>query len=78
MKINKKALAAAYKAKIDKICEDCDDKSHFSIDDIVSIVADLIETGKFIDSALYTQKEVDKLLHDEYERAVYNCCFHDG
>jgi len=47
MKIDQPKLQSAYLAKIYKICEDCDDKSHFSIPEIVSIIADLIDTGEY-------------------------------
>ncbi len=47
MKLDHQKLQTAYLAKINKICEDCEDKSHFSIPEIVSIIAGLIDTGEF-------------------------------
>lgn len=47
MKIDKPKLQSAYIAKINQICEDCEDKSHFSIPEIVAIMAELVETGEF-------------------------------
>lgn len=47
MKIDHQKLQTAYLAKVNKICEDCEDKSHFGIPEIVSIIAELIGTGKF-------------------------------
>ncbi len=47
MKIDHQKLQTAYLAKINKICEDCEDKSHFNIPEIVSIVAELIESGEY-------------------------------
>lgn len=47
MKINKPKLQSAYIAKIDQICEDCEDKTVFRVEEIVSIIADLLDTGEF-------------------------------
>lgn len=47
MKIDQPKLQSAYIAKIFKICEDCDDKSHFGIPEIISIIATLLETGRY-------------------------------
>jgi hypothetical protein len=47
MKINKPKLQSAYIAKISQICESCEDKEHFSIPEIVAIIAELLETGEF-------------------------------
>lgn len=47
MKIDHQKLETAYIAKINKICDDCEDKSHFSIPEIVSIIAELIDSGQF-------------------------------
>lgn len=47
MKLDHQKLQTAYLAKINKICEDCEDKSHFNIPEIISIVAELIESGEY-------------------------------
>lgn len=47
MKTDHQKLITAYIAKIDQICDDCEDKSHFDITDIVSVIAALIESGQF-------------------------------
>ena len=47
MKINKPALQSAYLAKINQICDDCEDKTEFRAEEIVSIISDLIDTGEF-------------------------------
>ena len=129
MKLDHQKLQAAYLETINKICDDCEDKTHFGIQEIVSIIIKLInsgqfylppsktsvlelceewkklspewstETNAFVDelysrlewaetevsvlnarlnknwtagSNLYNQKEVDKMLEDEYNRAAYN------
>ena len=129
MKLDHQKLQAAYLETINKICDDCEDKTHFGIQEIVSIIIKLInsgqfylppsktsvlklceewkklspewtaETKEFVDelysrlewaetevsvlnarlnknwtagSNLYNQKEVDKMLEDEYNRAAYN------
>jgi len=52
MKINHQKLIAAYTNKINQICENCENKSHFNIPEIVSIIAGLIESGEFYDFPL--------------------------
>lgn len=48
MKINKPKLQSAYLAKINQICELCEDKTEFRAEEIVSIITGLLETGEFI------------------------------
>lgn len=47
MKLDRPKLQAAYIDKINKICDDREDKTRFEIPEIVSIIAELIESGKF-------------------------------
>ena len=47
MKLDHQKLENAYIAKINQICEDCEDKEHFSIPEIISIIAGLIDSGEF-------------------------------
>ena len=47
MKLHHQKLENAYIAKVNKICDDCEDKSHFSISEIIDIIAELIDSGQF-------------------------------
>ena len=43
MKINQKKLYELYMAKIYQICEDLEDKSHFSVEEIIQIMSEILE-----------------------------------
>ena len=47
MKLDHQKLENAYIAKINQICNDCKDKKHFSISEIIGVIAKLIESGEF-------------------------------
>ena len=47
MKLDHQKLQAAYLETINKICDDCEDKTHFGIQEIVSIIVKLINSGQF-------------------------------
>lgn len=47
MKLDHQKLQTAYLETVNKICDDCEDKSHFGIPEIVSIIAKLIDSGEF-------------------------------
>lgn len=47
MKLDHQKLQAAYLETINKICDDCEDKTHFGIQEIVSIIIKLINSGQF-------------------------------
>lgn len=62
MKLDRQKLENAYISKVNQICDDCEDKEHFSIPEIIGIIAGLIDTGVFYlpsHSNLYTQEELD-------------------
>ena len=44
MKINREKLYTRYMAEVDNICEVCDWKTHFGPEEIVNIIAFLLET----------------------------------
>lgn len=47
IKLDHQKLENAYISKINQICNDCEDKEHFSIPEIISIIAKLIDSGEF-------------------------------
>lgn len=77
MKIDHQKLTTAYIETIDKISDSCEEKSHFSVEEIVLIISKLIESGQYYieppNSNLYTKQELDA----ETTKA-YNQGYKDG
>jgi hypothetical protein len=46
LKINKEELLSLYLKQVDHICEECDWKTSFGPKEIISIIANILETNK--------------------------------
>ena len=58
LKINKEELLSLYLKQVDHICEECDWKTSFGPKEIISIIANILETNKdLIEYKEWTEKD---------------------